>query len=603
MQVARRTMSAAAALMLGVMLVACGASKKSAEPSNGKQQSTTTEVTADTGSTTATTADNGTTTTVPGVASATTSTAKASTGVKTTATTKKSSTNPSFTVAARVQVTAPPSTVAPSEPPQPGGTITFSQNSEGFGYDTARFSTNAVTSDQPKLFAVYDALVYTDPSTGNVVPELATSMTTADAIVWTMKIRPDVKFTDGTAFDAAAVKFNWERLRDPSLAATGIGVVSSLTVDVVDSLTVKITLKAVNGQFPRLVADSVPFIGSPTAITAAGSQANYNTKPVGAGPFMLKQWVQGSQAILVRNPTYWNAPRPYLDSIIFTTITDETQRVNGMMAGQTDLAFTNNPLSISQLRTAGFTVMVTPSLNTNIFYMNLKDPALGDPRVRKALQLALDVDLLNKIVDSSVGEVPHTLFPAALPYSDPTLALPGPDLTKAQQLIDAYVNENGGKDINIEFMTTTTARNQLYFQAMKPLVEKLNHVKMTLLTVTSTVLQTRQGLGQFSVIMSGYFGGDPEPNFIERVKTAGSNNQSAYSNADVDNNVNLARSTSDANTRNTALKAIQKQVISDMPFFPLFRSQNYIAESSRVRDLATFNDGSLLSDRVWLKAR
>jgi len=477
----------------------------------------------------------------------------------------------------------------------------FSQNAEGFGYDTARFSTNAVTSDQPKLFAVYDALVYTDPSTGNVVPELATSMTTADAIVWTMKIRPNVKFTDGTAFDAAAVKFNWERLRDPSLAATGQAVVSNLTVDVVDSLTLKITLKAVNGQFSRLVADSMPFIGSPTAITAAGSQANYNSKPVGAGPFILKQWLQGSQATLVRNPTYWNAPRPYLDSIIFTTVTDESQRVNGMLAGQTDLAFTNNPQSISQLRSAGFTVMVTPSLNTNIFYMNLKDPALGDPRVRKALQLSLDVDQLNKIVDSSVGEVPRTLFPGTLPYSDPTLTLPGPDLTKAQQLIDAYVNENGGKDINIEFMTTTTARNQLYFQAMKPLVEKLNHVKMTLLTVTSTVLQTRQGNGQFSVIMSGYFGGDPEPNFIERVKSAGSNNQSGYSNSDVDSNVNVARSTSDANTRNVALKAIQKQVISDMPFFPLFRSQNYLAESSRVRDLETFNDGSLLSDRIWIK--
>ena len=89
---------------------------------------------------------------------------------------------------------------------------------------------------------------------------------------------------------------------------------------------------------------------------------------------------------------------------------------------------------------------------------------------------------------------------------------PKPDLNRAQQLIDSHYAENGNKDINIEFMTTTTARNQLYFQAMKPLVEKLDHVKMTLLTVTSTVLQTRQGQGQFSVIMSGYFGGDPEPN-------------------------------------------------------------------------------------------
>jgi peptide/nickel transport system substrate-binding protein len=462
-------------------------------------------------------------------------------------------------------------------------------------------STNSVSGDTPRLFAVYDVLIYTDPVSGAVLPEIATSMTTSDAVVWTMKIRPNVKFTDGTPYDAPAVKFNWDRQRDPANAATGAAIVNGMTYEVVDSLTLKMTLKVANGQFPRQVADYLTYIGSPAAITAAGSQTNYTDKPVGAGPFILKQWVRDSQATYVRNPNYWNSPRPYVDQLVIKTVLDETQRKNTMIAGGADLAFSNNPSTIADYKTAGVNAYLSPSINTNIFYMNERVPALGDVRVRKALQLAIDLDQLNKVIDGGIGEVPHGYFPPNFPYSDPSLVFPSPDLVQAQKYIDAYVAENGGKDLTFEFLTSTSPRNQNYYAAIKQMVEKLNHVHMTLKVLDAGGQLTALINHDFTIHMSSYPGTDPEPGFLERVLSNGTSQYIAYSNADVDKNVALSRSTTDPNVRNTALKAIQKQMITDVPFFPLFRSPGFVAESSKVRDLSTFNDGALFSDRVWLK--
>ena len=81
-------------------------------------------------------------------------------------------------------------------------------------------STAASGSDGPSSFAVFGLLVYSDPADGQVKPQMADSLTSTDGVVWNLKLRPDVKFSDGTAYDAAAVKFNWARLQDPANKAS-----------------------------------------------------------------------------------------------------------------------------------------------------------------------------------------------------------------------------------------------------------------------------------------------------------------------------------------------------------------------------------------------
>src|SRR4051812_40440830 len=200
-----RTRGVITVIVVGSMIAAaCGGGKKEAKsdvPTSTSETTATTAATTETSSAAAPAAIAANTT-----ALATTTTAKPSSSAKKviTATGKGNSALPP-TQAPRSEVISTPTTVPQGEPPQPGGTLTAMVGFEGSGYDPARFSNASVSGDMHRLFAVYDALVYADPTTGSVQPELATAVTTSDAIVWTIKIRTNVKFTDGTAFDAQAV--------------------------------------------------------------------------------------------------------------------------------------------------------------------------------------------------------------------------------------------------------------------------------------------------------------------------------------------------------------------------------------------------------------
>jgi peptide/nickel transport system substrate-binding protein len=102
------------------------------------------------------------------------------------------------------------SSTAPNKDIQPGGTLNIGEGPDvATGFDMNQVITGNKT---PQYMAVFDVLVYTDPTDGVVKPQIADSLTSTDAVVWTLKIKPKVFFTDGTPYDAAAVKFNWARL-------------------------------------------------------------------------------------------------------------------------------------------------------------------------------------------------------------------------------------------------------------------------------------------------------------------------------------------------------------------------------------------------------
>jgi len=309
-------------------------------------------------STTSAVADEGTTTTVgtaqtgatvaPGALASTTTTA----AKKSTATTRKpiaAAPAPKAINAGATNVTSAPTT-APAADVQPGGTITYLKVSDITGFDPSVL-TYGGSSDGPPGYMVFDVLFYNDPKDGLVKPQVADSLTTNDATTWTMKLKPNIRFTDGTAYDANAVKFNWQRLQDPKLAAkTAASANLMQSIDVIDPLTLRLTLKQKNAVFPYSVSQ-IPFIGSPAAIQQKGD--GFMSDPVGAGPFTLKQWVRNGSMTFVRNPNYWAAPRPYVDQVIIKPITDEAQRINSFAAGEANLVFTGVPDSAAQLQKSG----------------------------------------------------------------------------------------------------------------------------------------------------------------------------------------------------------------------------------------------------------
>ena len=143
---------------------------------------------------------------------------------------------------------------------------------------------------------------------------------------------------------------------------------------VIDPLTLRMTLSVPNGQFPRILGSTLAWVGSPTAIQKQGA-ADFAVHPVGAGPFLLKEYVRGDHTTLVRNPNYWGAPLPYLDQVNIRIIPDDSQRLNSLYTGEIQMGRVSRPQDCADAKSKHFgcTVAILNGANDLIFN-NAKAP-------------------------------------------------------------------------------------------------------------------------------------------------------------------------------------------------------------------------------------
>jgi peptide/nickel transport system substrate-binding protein len=603
MQAHRAASVVVVATLVAAVTAGCGGKSHNAasqRPSTESTETTTTEAPTSNSAGEATTAVP-TATTLAGAA--TTTTAKPATIATKTTSVLTKNTAPPPTVGGFANATTS-TTKAPTEPPQPGGTLTILEATEGAGLDPTVATGSIGGTDPQKLFAEYDALVYQDPNTGSVVPDMAQSMTTTDGKVWTLTLRPNIKFTDGTPYDAAAVKFNWDRCTnnpDPNAKpCTNKTVTTSFTTAVTGPLTLTITLSAVNGQFPRLITagGALSYIGSPTA-EAATTQANFNTHPVGAGPFIFKDWVTDSEMSFTRNPSYWNAPRPYIDTLVFKPVTDEGQRTSSFKAGEAQLEYTPSLQNATDMA-KNFQVLSVPSINVLLQQFNFTRAPFNDLNARKAIQLSVDLDQYNSTFFPG-QPAPTGFFPPNYPYSDPSLAFPKPDLTKAQQFADAYSAAHGGSDLSFTWTTSSTTLSAQEASLVQQQVQRLNHVKMSIKQESTQAIVSDIVSKNYDMISISLTGVDPEPQFFAQVGTNGSRNFTGYSSSTVDQDIAASRAATDPNTRIAALKKLQQDLLGDVPFLVMNLNPTIWAEQPNIRDFAAFDEGGPLVDRVWIK--
>jgi peptide/nickel transport system substrate-binding protein len=600
----RRWRLVAGLAAIGLVASACGGggSKKSSA-----SDATTTSTTADTGtSTTAlgttdstapttTTQSGATPTTARSTTRATVSTAKKATTATTTAGGVTKAPTGGIT-----NVTAAPSTAQPSDI-QPGGTVTFLKVAEIASLDPTTM-VNSGSHDGLPASAVYDTLVYTDPTNGTVVPQTAESLTSTDALVWTLKLRPNIKFSDGTPYDAAAVKFNWQRLQDPANHATRASQANLVqSMDVVDATTLRFTLKAKNSVFPVAMA-LIPFVGSPTAIQQQG--ADFGAHPIGAGPFLLKSWTRDSQMVFVRNPNYWNAPRPYLDGLVLRVITDEVQRINTFAAGQANMVFVGAAQNADKTIKDGTGVPHPMILNGGInIYFNTTALPFSDLRARQAFATAIDFTDYSKVVDNGLVEPIDSIFRHDSPFYDPTIKQSTFDKVKAQQLFDAYAKDNG--PLNFTMIISPSPNYQLSAQYLQGVLNKYNNVKMNLQTVASaTQIATCANHTKFdAACMTGNIFDDPEPTWTGLYTCSASPSPTGWCNTQFDKDVADNQATLDGRQRIADIKDAQKQFYTDLPALYVERRYSWIFSAANVQNFQFSNDGMVLIDRVWLKTR
>jgi peptide/nickel transport system substrate-binding protein len=322
---------------------------------------------------------------------------------------------------------------------------------------------------------LYDRLLDFKPGTAELQPALATAWSSdATGQVWTFKLRPGVKFHDGTALDAEAVAFNFRRWWDAAdpqgyrqagkvyeiwaaLLGGFKGRPNSILkeIKVVDPQTIQFSLKQPFAMFPDAVASAYFGIASPTSIKKAG--AKYGTpgsQAVGTGPFRFKEWRAGDRLVLAKNPTYWQPQFPKSDGVVFRFVKDPSARLAQLRSGQLDFTVDLVPDQRKEVQAdTQLKAVIRPTFNVGYFALNPSYKPLADVRVRKAIAHSLNRPALVKSFWGGLGQTDDYFTPPLLtPWSKlQNVAAFSYDVAKAKQLL-AAAGYGQGFDLDLWYM-------------------------------------------------------------------------------------------------------------------------------------------------------
>ncbi|MBJ7451871.1 MAG: hypothetical protein JHC71_07265, partial [Blastococcus sp.] len=292
-------------------------------------------------------------------------------------------------------------------------------------------------------FALYDPLMKRTED-GEIKPYLAESMEpNADLTAWTLKLRPDVVFHDGTPLNAEALKSNFDDYLTAPTSNVAATLAEVTSLDVVDELTVEYKLAAPNSAFPDVLTGSPGWPFSPAAAAQFGEDAGAN--PVGTGPFTFVSWQRDSRLVVEKNEDYWQEGLPYLDGITFRSIPDEDTRLASLQSGDIDALQTLRQSTVARAREAeGVDNYEYLGNNSGVSIINTSRPPFDDVRVRKALAHAIEQPALIEVLGGTglTPEANQYFSPDSPYYSEEAAeAFPTFDVERAQELYDEYIND------------------------------------------------------------------------------------------------------------------------------------------------------------------
>jgi len=343
--------------------------------------------------------------------------------------------------------TTPPSAAKPTAAsaaaasPNKGGTLRV-----GLSVDVVTLDPHLSGSkfDRQVYHNLYDPLFILDDKLG-IQPNLAESYQNPDPQTLILKLRSGLKFHDGTDLNAEAARFNFDRMaNDPKSVRKG-EVANIASTEVVDPLTLKISLKQPDSSLLATLTDRAGMMISPTALGKLGADLGHDATGAGTGPFQFVEWVPDDHVLLKRNDTYWSkSGGPYLDQIRYRPIPDDTVKLQSLQNSEIDVLDYLAPRNVSIAKSdSNLVVIDVPSLAAFWFTLNTTRPPFSDKNLRLALTYALDVDAIVKGVYLGVG-VPANgpISPASWAYDD-TIKPIQRDLNKAKQYLAAAGQPNG----------------------------------------------------------------------------------------------------------------------------------------------------------------
>lgn len=437
-----------------------------------------------------------------------------------------------------------------------------------------------------KLFDIDDKL--------QIVPQLATGYEWADPKTLVIHLRTGVKFQDGTAMDAAAVKYSLDRHLSMAGSARRAEINVMDHVDVVDGQTVRVVLKDASAPFLSQLTDRAGMIVSPKAAEAEGK--DFGLHPVCAGPMKFVERVAQDRIVLERFADYWNKDAIHVDRVVYQPIPDSSVRLANLQAGSVDLveyivptdtdAVKRNP----KLRLLTYDGLGYQGITYNLGNGPKADSPIGkNVLVRQAFDLSIDRDALMQVVYNGMFPPTAQAVPPESPFYDAVVKPVTRDVDKAKALL----KQAGVKlPVTVELIAPNSPDQRQMAEVIQSMTAEAGFdVKITAMEFASS-LDNAQAGGFQSYLLAWSGRIDPDGNLYTFLNSPnGPQNYGKYASAEMNTLLDSARHETDLEKRKALYGQIAVLTQKDLPISYIFTTRYFNGLSAKVSGFKPLADG------------
>lgn len=494
---------------------------------------------------------------------------------------------------------SPDVTVKAAGAPTEGGAVKFALEGESDGFNPTK--NRWAISGHMVGSAVFDPLSAYDEN-GIAQPYLAKAFTpSADFKTWTIELRPNVNFSDGTPVDGAAVAKSLNAMRKDPLVGIALSNVASVTA--AGSLSVTVAVIDPDASLAAELTTQVGYVVAPAQLDAA--QPADTRSPIGSGPFIQKEWVPDNHWSGVKNPNYWRSDAkgnklPYLDTLEFRPITDPQNRVNALLAGDVNMIHTTDFPAMAKLSSEAQSGVIqvvfdhTQTEESFIMFNTAKAP-VDDVRVREGLKLCTDPSAIRIVSETPDDRAADSQFTKDSPwYFDTGFKTNDPAAGKA--LIEKVESEKG--PISLSLTTTPVPANVNVTALIKQQWEACG-VSVTTTTTEQSKFILDMATGNYQADLTRQFSGtDPA---VDYVWWTGKNatgplalNFARLNDPELNAALDKGRASPDVAIRKEAYATVQKRQTALVPYVWLAHSQWALGAAKNIRNFTsmTLPDGA-----------
>ncbi|MCF6688303.1 ABC transporter substrate-binding protein [Raoultella terrigena] len=440
---------------------------------------------------------------------------------------------------------------------------------------------------------LFEGLVSVSPG-GEIQPRLAAKWENKDNTVWTFHLRPGVTWSDGTAITAQDIVWSWQRLVSPATAspyasypgnmhivnaqdiAQGKKTPDTLGVKALDDATLEVTLSQPNAAFLPMLAHPSLVPVDKVLVNRFGEKWTKPEHMVTSGAYKLSQWVVNERIVAERNPRYWDNADTVINKVTYLPISSEAADVNRYKAGEIDIVYTVPINQFTQLKkTMGDQLDVSPQLATYYYEFNTTKPPFNDPRVRLALNMALDKDIIAEKVLGQ-GQRPAWLI------SQPDIGgvkLHNPDyaswprdkrIAEAKKLL-SEAGYNDSHPLVFNLLYNTSESHQRVAIAASSMWKKNLGVEAKLQNQEWKTMLDTMHTHNFDAVRYAWIADyDDAATFLNNFRTGDSENTSQYSNPAYDEALRNAAKAPDVASRGKFYQQAEDLLGKDVPAVPVY---------------------------------